>query len=67
MANSETFFSNVYDVVAAYESGFVGAYGNPEAAEALRDQIKAAGGIPDGAMACCGSAACCGVTHCVVV
>jgi len=49
---TEHFFDNVYDVVAAYETGFVGAYGNPEAAAALRDQIKAAGGIPDGAMAC---------------
>jgi len=52
MAANEHFFENVYDVVAAYEKGFVGAYGNAEAAEALRDQIKAAGGIPDGAMAC---------------
>lgn len=52
MANTEHFFENVYDVVAAYEKGFVGAYGDPEAAESLRDQIKAAGGIPDGAMAC---------------
>jgi len=52
MATTEHFFDNVYDVVAAYETGFVGAYGNPEAASALRDQIKAAGGIPDGAMAC---------------
>jgi hypothetical protein len=52
MADTEHFFENVYDVVAAYEKGFVGAYGDPEAAEALRDQIKAAGGIPDGAMAC---------------
>jgi hypothetical protein len=52
MANTENFFENVYDVVAAYEGGYVGAYSNPEAAEALRDQIKAAGGIPDGAMAC---------------
>lgn len=52
MADTEHFFDNVYDVVAAYEKGFVGAYGDPEAAEALRDQIKAAGGIPDGAMAC---------------
>lgn len=52
MAAKEQFFSNVYDVVAAYESGFVGAYGNPEAAEALRDQIRSAGGIPEGAMAC---------------
>jgi hypothetical protein len=48
----ENFFENVYDVVAAYEGGFVGAYSNPEATEALRDQIKSAGGIPDGAMAC---------------
>ena len=52
MADTENFFENVYDVVAAYEGGYVGAYSNPEAAEALRDQIKAAGGIPDGAMAC---------------
>jgi hypothetical protein len=52
MADTEQFFENVYDVVAAYEKGFVGAYGDPTAAEALRDQIKAAGGIPDGAMAC---------------
>lgn len=52
MATTEHFFDNVYDVVAAYETGFVGAYGNAEAAAALRDQIKAAGGIPDGAMAC---------------
>lgn len=52
MAPSEQFFENVYDVVAAYNTGFMGAYSNPEAAEALRDQIKSAGGIPDGAMAC---------------
>ena len=52
MAANEHFFENVYDVVAAYETGFTGAYSNPEAAAALRDQIKAAGGIPDGAMAC---------------
>ena len=52
MADTEQFFENVYDVVSAYEGGFVGAYSNPEAAEALRDQIKNAGGIPDGAMAC---------------
>lgn len=49
---TEHFFDNVYDVVSAYETGFVGAYSNQEAAESLRDQIKAAGGIPDGAMAC---------------
>jgi hypothetical protein len=52
MAANEHFFENVYDVVAAYETGFTGAYSNPEAAAALREQIKAAGGIPDGAMAC---------------
>jgi hypothetical protein len=52
MATDENFFTNVYDVVNAYETGFVGAYSNPEAVEALRDQITAAGGIPDGAMAC---------------
>jgi hypothetical protein len=52
MASTEQFFDHVYDVVSAYETGFVGAYSNPEAAEALRDQIKAAGGVPDGAMAC---------------
>lgn len=52
MADTEHFFENVFDVVAAYEKGFVGAYSNPEAAEKLRDEIKAAGGIPDGAAAC---------------
>jgi hypothetical protein len=52
MAADEQFFSNVYDVVSAYEKGFTGAYSNPEAAEKLRDKIRAAGGIPDGAMAC---------------
>jgi len=52
MAANEHFFENVYDVVAAYETGFTGAYSNPEAAAALRQQIQAGGGIPDGAMAC---------------
>jgi hypothetical protein len=52
MTANEHFFESVYDVVAAYETGFTGAYSNPDAAAALRDQIKAAGGIPDGAMAC---------------
>jgi hypothetical protein len=50
--NNEVFFDNAYDVVAAYETGFVGAYSNPEASAELREQIQAAGGIPDGAMAC---------------
>lgn len=49
---AEKLFSNVFDVVKAYDTGFVGAYSNPEAAEALRDQIKNAGGIPEGSMAC---------------
>ena len=52
MAPNEYFFENIYNVVTSYEKGFVGAYSNPEAAEALRNQIHAAGGIPDGAMAC---------------
>jgi len=52
MDDKEQFFTSVYDVKAAYEKGFVGARSNPEAAEKLRDQISAAGGIPDGAMAC---------------
>ena len=52
MAAPEQFFENVYDVMAAYEKGFVGAYSNPDAAESLRSQIKSSGGIPDGAMAC---------------
>jgi hypothetical protein len=52
MADDEKFFDSVYDVVSAYDDGFVGAYSDPEAAEALRDDIKAKGGIPDGAEAC---------------
>jgi hypothetical protein len=52
MAEPEQFFDSGFDVAKAYEQGFVGAYSNPEAAEALRDQIAAAGGIPDGAAAC---------------
>lgn len=48
----EVFFSNVFDVVKAYETGFVGAYGDPQAVDQLRDTIRAAGGIPDGAVAC---------------
>jgi hypothetical protein len=52
MADKEQFFDSVFDVAKAYQTGFVGAYSNPEAAEALRAQIKSAGGIPDGAMAC---------------
>lgn len=52
MAVEEQFFDNVYDVVSAYSKGFVGAYSNPEAAEALRQEIKSRGGIPEGAEAC---------------
>ena len=48
----EIFFDNPADIVAAYERGFVGAYGDPEEAARLRDNIRAAGGIPDGAEAC---------------
>lgn len=48
----EVFFSNVFDVVKAYESGFVGAICDPDETDKLRMAIKAAGGIPDGAMAC---------------
>lgn len=48
----EAFFSSVFDVVKAYETGFVGAYANPEAVERLRDEVRAAGGIPDAATAC---------------
>jgi hypothetical protein len=48
----ELFFSDVYDVVAAYEKGFLGAYADPEADAALWDFVRASGGIPDGAMAC---------------
>jgi hypothetical protein len=48
----ELFFDNVYDVVAAYEKGFLGAYADDEADAALWDFVRAHGGIPDGAMAC---------------
>lgn len=49
---TEQFFDHVYDVVAAYETGFVGAYADAEAGEQLRDDIRSAGGQPDGSMAC---------------
>lgn len=48
----ELFFESVFDVVSAYEKGFIGAYSDPEAEEALMDYIRSSGGIPDGAMAC---------------
>jgi hypothetical protein len=50
--NESIMFSSVFDVVEAYETGFVGVYADPEAAAALRSDIAAAGGIPDGAEAC---------------
>jgi hypothetical protein len=49
---AEVFFDNVYDVVAAYEAGFIGATCDPEKAEQLRAEIAAANGQPYGAMAC---------------
>lgn len=52
MADQEQFFENVYDVVAAYEKGFLGAYANPEAEAQLWAEVAAAGGLPNGAMAC---------------
>lgn len=52
MADTEQFFENVYDVVDAYEKGFVGAYSDPEERALLWEEVAAAGGIPDGAMAC---------------
>jgi|688.fasta_scaffold68088_2 hypothetical protein len=48
----EVMFSSVFDVVKAYETGFVGAYADPEAGTALRDYIKSSGGTPNGADAC---------------
>lgn len=48
----EVFFDNVYDVVAAYEAGFVGATCDPQDAEQLRMEIAAANGQPYGSMAC---------------
>jgi len=52
MAEQEFFFDNVYDVVEAYEKGFLGAYSDPAADEKLWAEVAAAGGIPNGAMAC---------------
>lgn len=48
----EVFFENVFDVVKAYETGFIGATCDAEEMDKLRAVIAAAGGIPDGAMAC---------------
>ena len=52
MAFEEKLFANVYDVVAAYEAGFLGALCDPEKTAQLQAEIAAAGGLPDGAMAC---------------
>jgi len=53
MAATEVFFDNVYDVVAAYETGFVGAYAPTYAqVEQFRMFIQEQGGTPDGRMAC---------------
>jgi CBS domain-containing protein len=52
MADNEFSFDNVYDVVKSYESGFVGAVCDPVATEKLQADIAAAGGLPQGAMAC---------------
>jgi hypothetical protein len=49
---TEHFFENAFDVVAAYEQGFIGAYADAEAGDKLRDEIAASGGQPDGSMAC---------------
>lgn len=48
----EFLFDNVYDVVAAYEKGFLGAYADPEADARLWEYVQASGGVVDGAMAC---------------
>jgi hypothetical protein len=52
MADNEFSFENVYDVVKSYESGFIGAVCDPVATEKLQADIAAAGGLPQGAMAC---------------
>lgn len=51
-SNNEIMFSSVFDVVKAYEGGFIGAYSDPEAEAAFRDYIKSSGGTPDAAEAC---------------
>lgn len=52
MTHEEIFFEQPFDVIDAYNNGFVGAYADPEADAALQATIAAAGGIPDGAAAC---------------
>ena len=48
----EIFFDSPFDVVQAYEQGFVGAICDADETDKLRADIAAAGGIPDGAAAC---------------
>jgi hypothetical protein len=53
MAAEEQFFESVFDVVSAYDKGFVGAYApEPEKVEQFRMHIQQAGGTTDGRMAC---------------
>lgn len=53
MAAEEQFFESVFDVVSAYEKGFIGAYApEPEKLQEFRMSIQANGGTPDGRMAC---------------
>lgn len=48
----EMFFESPLDIRKAYETGFVGAMCDPERTDALKAEIAALGGVPDGAMAC---------------
>ena len=48
----DLFFENVFDIVKAYEGGFVGAYSDPKAEEELWAFVQSQGGMPNGAMAC---------------
>jgi hypothetical protein len=47
MSEQAQFFDSVYDVVAAYEKGFVGAICDPEKTAQLQASIAAAGGLPE--------------------
>lgn len=46
------FFTSVFDVVAAYNRGLAGAICDPVATAQLQADVAAAGGAPNGAMAC---------------
>jgi hypothetical protein len=52
MSDKEFSFDNVYDVVNAYENGFIGAVCDPVATKKLQADIAADGGLPEGGMAC---------------